>query len=180
MNKKRSYLTDIECDFNRDKLKWADCFWDPICGTYSITDDAVSKLSANIEDKRKIANILAQKKCRGINVCVRITSNEQGRDGDWYQESFHDLLSQYPLSPLEILDEVLINISYLIKHPSDDISITENEVWYLYSYDLYSSSYMLRQFEQLGFIKFSFNGPGKQRFTIEAGGWNVISVTEKS
>ncbi|MBA3755076.1 MAG: hypothetical protein H0X02_02085 [Nitrosomonas sp.] len=74
-----------------------------------------------------------------------------------------------------MLDEALVNISYLIKHPSEDISITEDEVWYLYSYDLYSSSYILRQFEQLGFIKLSFNGPGKQRFTIEASGWSKLS-----
>lgn len=178
MNKKQSYLTNIECKFERDELKQADCFWDPVCGTYSITDDALKLTDKGI--KRKIANVLAQKKCRGISVPIRITSKDQGKDGDWYLESVHDLLSQYPLSPLEIFDEVLVNISYLIKHPSDDITITENEAWYLYSYDLHSSSYMLRQFEQLGFIKFFFNGIGKQRFTIEASGWNKLSQLQKN
>ncbi len=175
MDKKNSYLTGIECDFDRDEVSRADCFWDPVCGIYSITDDAVSKLNANIEEKRKITSVLAQKKCRGIKVPIRITANDQGIVGEWYLETIHDLLSQYPLSPLEMLDEALVNISYLIKHPSEDISITEDEVWYLYSYDLYSSSYILRQFEQLGFIKLSFNGPGKQRFTIEASGWSKLS-----
>jgi len=180
MNKKNSYLTAIECKFERDGRSFADCFWDPICGIYSITDEAITELSRNLAIKRKITNVLAQKKCRGINAPIRITTNKQDKDGDWSLETIQDILSQYPLSPVEMLDEALINISYLIEHPSEDISITEDKVWYLYSYDLESSSYMLRQLEQLGFIKLLFNGPVKQRLTIEASGWSKLSELRKS
>ncbi|MBX3615647.1 hypothetical protein [Nitrosomonas sp.] len=180
MNKKISYLTEIECNFDRDAVIQTDFFWDPICGTYSITDDAATELSRAIENKRKIANVLAQRKCRGIDILTRITIEKSGKNGDWSLEAIQDLLSLYPASPLEMLDEALINISYLIKHPSEEVSITEDEVWYLYSYDLNSSSYILRQFEQLGFIKLSSNGPVKQRFTIEAGGWNKLSQLQKN
>lgn len=78
-----SFLTGIECnDFDRDVLKSTDCFWDPICGTYSITDNVAQKLDGNIEGKRKIANVLAQKKCRGINVPTAITLDQNGKDKD--------------------------------------------------------------------------------------------------
>lgn len=180
MSKKNSYLTAIECEFDRDDLSLADCFWDPICGTYSITDEAITELSRNLAIKQKITNVLAQKKCRGINALIRITTNKQGKYNDWSLETIQDILSQYPLSPVEMLDEALINISYLIGHPSEDISITKNEVWYLYSYNSESCFYMTRQLEQLGFIKLLFNGPAGQKITIEAKGWNRLSELQRS
>lgn len=152
MNNKESYLTNIDCKFERNDLKQADCFWDPVCGTYSITDDALKLTDKGT--KRKIANVLAQKKCRGISVPIRITSKDQGKDGDWYLESVRNLLSQYPLSPLEIFDEVLINISYLVMHPSENISITKDKSWYFYSYDISSCLNLLRKLEKLGYIQF--------------------------
>ena len=110
MEMKDSYLTGIKCRFERDDRNWADCFRDSICGEYSITDDAIKKLDSSHENKRKITNVLAQRRCRGINVPLRITSDNQGKDGDWSLETIQYLLSQYPTSPLEMLDESLVNI----------------------------------------------------------------------
>ena len=39
---------------------------------------------------------------------------------------------------------------------------------------------MIRQLEQLGFIKLLFNGVEEQRITIEAKGWNKLSELQKS
>lgn len=72
---KNYFLTGIECDFDRNALKSTDCFWDPICGIYSITDNVAQKLNENVEDK------------------------------DWILETIDSLVSQYPASPLEMLDE---------------------------------------------------------------------------
>lgn len=180
MNKKNSYLTGIDCDFDRDALKQIDCFWDPILGAYSITDNAITELAKNLENKQKITNVLAQRKCRGIDVPIQITTDKQERNGDWILETIHDLLSQYPTSPLEMLDETLVNITYLIKHPSETVSISKNEVWYLYSYNHESSFYMLRQLGELGYIKHISNGPTGAIFTIEAKGWDKFSELRKS
>lgn len=180
MEKKESYLTEIECEFERDQLKWADCFWDPICGEYSITDDAIKKLNNAHENKRKITNVLAQRKCRGINVPVRITSDNHGKDGDWNLETIQDLLSQYPISPLEMFDESLVNISYLIAHLSEPISISKDESWYLYSFDYQSCFYILQQFESLGYINFRSKGTTEAIFTIAAYGWKKLSELRKN
>lgn len=180
MNKRNSYLTEIECDYDRDARDQIDFFCDPICGTYSITDIAATELSRAIENKRKVANVLAQKNCRGISVPIRITSKNQGKDGDWYLESVHDLISQYPLSPLEIFDEVLINISCLVRHPSENISITKNESWYFYSFDFTSCLNLLRQLENLGYIQFHSKSLTSAIISIEINGWRKLSELKKS
>ncbi|MBY0500254.1 MAG: nucleoside 2-deoxyribosyltransferase [Nitrosomonas sp.] len=177
-----SYLTGVKCEFERDALKQTNIYWDdPICGTYSITDDASRELDSTIENKRKITNVLAQSKCRGIYVPIRITLNNHGKDGDWNLETIQGLLSQYPISPIEMLDEALVNISYLIKHPSESISINKNRFfWYLYSFNYESSFYMLQQLEGLGCIKFLSKGLREAIITIEAGGWKRLSELRNS
>jgi nucleoside 2-deoxyribosyltransferase len=179
MNNKESYFTGIECKFERDDCNRADCFWDPVCGIYSITDDVALKLTDK-KIKWKIANVLAQKNCRGINVPIRITSNDQGKDGNWHLEPVHNLLSQYPLSPLEIFDEILINISYLVMHPSENISITKDESWYFYSHDISSCLNLLRKLENLGYIQFHSTGMTSATISIEINGWRKLSELKKS
>jgi len=179
MNTQASFLTEIVCKYQHDPSTKTDYFWDDICGTYSITNNASRELNENIENKRKIANVLAQRKCRGFETPIKITLDRSGNEDDWVLETINNLVSQYPASPIEIFDEALVNLSYLIKHPSETITIPRNEAWQLYSYDFVSASYILRQSEELQYIK-SFDTISSKDITIEAKGWEKLSELRRS
>lgn len=137
------------------------------------------ELNKNIENKRKVANVLAQRKCRGFDTPIKITLDRSGNEGEWVLETINNLVSHYPASPIEILDEALVNLSYSIKHPSETITISRNEAWKLYSYDFISVSYILRQFEELQYIK-SFGTISSKDITIESKGWEKLSELRRS
>jgi hypothetical protein len=78
-----------------------------------------------------------------------------------------------------MIDEALVNISHLIKYPSATITITQKEVWYLHSFDLESCFYILRQLDELRYIKLNTHEMSSRRFTIEAKGWEKLSQLRK-
>ncbi len=176
---KPSFLTGISCKYDQDALSNIDYFWDEVCGTYSIRDDAKSELENHEENKRKIACVLAQRKCRRITFSSQITIDKTGKDSDSMQEKIEDLLSLYP-SPSEIFDEALLNLSYFVTHPSVNITITQNESWYVYAYNLASALWMLQQLEKLDYIEFKEKFLNEILFSITAKGWFKISEINKN
>ncbi len=84
-----------------------------------------------------------------------------------------------------ILDEALMNLSLLIDHPSQKITITDDRIWILYSYDYESRDYILRQLSDLGYVQscgshLPLNHPDHlPKFTIESNGWARLQVLQK-
>ncbi|MFZ1852340.1 MAG: hypothetical protein WAU15_09015 [Nitrosomonas sp.] len=172
---KPSYLTGIIFDYHRDDFLGIDIHWDAICGIYSITDQAKSELDRNHVNKRKITSVLAQRTHRGIDIRSQITTDKTGKEGVLTLETITDLISQYP-SASQIFDEALLNLSHKADHPSNNISINENEVWYLYAHDAPSALWTVKELESLGYVKILFPSKNESIYvSITAKGWSRIS-----
>ncbi len=136
-------------------------------------------------DHWKLASILAQRKLRTGSGSVMIVKDSPQNNKYHKEVTLNEPLSLYPRSVVEILDEVLINLSFLIDHPSKKITITDDKIWILYSYDYESRDYILRQLSDLGYIQTcGLPAPtGNPKFppiiNIESKGWAKLQELQK-
>lgn len=177
----KSMLTGIACSSQSNINDFNYYCEDPAIGNYAIQYEVQSEIKES--DHGKLASILAQRKLRTGSDSVMIVK-ESPKDNKYGEEvTLDELLSLYPRSVVEILDEVLTNLSFLIDHPSQNIAITDDKIWILYSYDNESRDYILRQLSELGFIETtgpqSMSDSPYPNVTIESGGWARLQELQK-
>jgi hypothetical protein len=176
-----SPLTKLIVDTRREGIQGISIFSDPACGEYGAYDHALGDLSP--AEVVKIAKVLATKYIRHENQRIILTQKRTQQWEDWNLVPINQLLAQYPKSVVSILDESLINLSQMIKFPSDEISINEITRWGIFAHDRDSEAYIIRQLEELRYIKHAGSTPGGTymipRFTIEAKGWERLQDLQK-
>lgn len=180
-SKSKSKFTGIECTVDSSITNFDYYCKDPAIGNYAIKHEVQSAIKDS--DHAKLATILAQRRLRTDSDSVMIVKESPQDDKYWKQITLDELLSSYPRSVVEILDETLINLSLLIDHPSQKIAITDDKIWILYSYDKKSRDYILRQLSELGFIEItgpqSMSDPPHPNVTIESRGWARLQELQK-
>ena len=174
MEKKASPLTGIEVQYSRDARNGVNFYEDPISGPYAVGD--LSRFDAlSIGDKRKIAMVLATKTLRMGKSAIWLTKDTSGTHDAWELVPISALLDQYPKDVVTIFDEALLNLSKMIEFPSETVRITRENCWYIFANDDASVQYVIRQLEDLGFVK-SIGFDGVLNYpvpilNIEAKGW---------
>lgn len=168
-----SLLTGIKCPVGSDPARNINYYEDPVAGPYGIT--AIRHQDFDKATQLRVASVLSVRQIRGTGFPTIITRDRSETFGRWTMVPLNELLSEYPNSVSEILDDSLINLSAMIEHPSSRVEITDDNVWILYSHDQESAAYVIRQLERLGFI--DVEGPETHDDTyfasisIEAEGW---------
>ena len=184
-----SFLTALEGEVQRDLLAGVTYYWDLVCVPYALTDLAKTALDDDVWSRRKIGAVLAERKIRGLKVPILIACNNADvishpSDDKWATYSIDQLLSLHPKTPLEMIEEALVNLSLIIQHPSQPIGIDQEERWLLYSYDDVSASYMIQQLENLNFVKKYGSKGGKRSlinlYVVEAKGWEKLVALRRS
>lgn len=179
--KSKSKFTGIECTIIPNISNFDYYCEDPAIGNYTIEHEVQSEIKDS--DHAKLATILAQRKLRTGPDSIKIVKGSPQDDPSCQQVTLDELLSLYPLSVVEIIDEALINLSLLISHPSQEIVITDDKIWILYSYNNESRDYILRQLSELGFITLSgletMDDTPHPKVTIESGGWARLQELQK-
>lgn len=178
-----SYLTGIEGDVQNDIGRNNVYYEDPVCGTYGISAMVRHRLDNNIGEKRRLASTLAERVSRGIKQPVMIVSKQvEAPLADFAKWSFYtidELLAVGPTSPLEMIEESLINLSRRLSHPSDLIRIAPQDCWLLYAYDTASMAYVVEQLCELGFLKHKGSDPATSYttnlYSVQAKGWEKIA-----
>jgi hypothetical protein len=177
-----SYLTGIEGDVQNDIGRNNVYYEDLICGAYGISASVRQRLNENIGEKRRLASMLAERVSRGIKQPVMIVSKQVETPPDdfakWSYYTIDELLAAGPSSPLEMLEESLINLSRRLAHPSELIRIAPQDCWLLYAYDTASMAYVVEQLCELGFLKHKGSDPATSYTTnlyaVQARGWEKI------
>ncbi|WP_334319317.1 hypothetical protein, partial [Termitidicoccus mucosus] len=158
MKKLESYLTGIVVDGKRDIARNISYYEDPICGIYGIGSFAQSALDGDAWKKRRVACVLAQLRIRGLTQPVLILSRRpETTPADmaaWSYYSVDELVQLWPDTPVELLEESLMNLSFQITHPSELVRVSPQDCWRVYSHDSASAGYVLDQLCDLGFLKY--------------------------
>lgn len=177
-----SLLTGITCQVGSDGQRNINFYQDPVTGPYGIT--AIGNQAFDQKIQRQVACVLSSRQVRGIGFPTVITRDKTEKFGIWTMVPLKELISEYPNSVPEILDDTLINLSHKIDHPSSRIEITTDDAWTLYSYDQDSASYVLRQLEKLGLIETqgpeTHDDPFFASVSIEAEGWARLGELKRN
>lgn len=178
-----SYLTNIEVVIQNDVVRNNVYYEDPVCGTYGISAMARLRLDANVAEKRRVASTLAARFARGLKQLVMVVTEPiDATPSDmslWLFYSVDELLDASPASPLEMIEESLINLSRRLIHPSDMVRIAPQDCWLLYAHDLESMDYIVEQLCEMGFLKYKRADPttsySTKLYVIQASGWKKLA-----
>jgi len=120
---------------------WVEC---SVCGKYGFSDYVERELN---QHKEKLIPILIERRIRGYSPII-ITSEESSIENSI---TLATLLLQYPNSPLEMIDRSLRNLSKLIKHPCDSVTI-EKSTPEMYLFFPGTGEQQINQVAQMGTI----------------------------
>lgn len=155
-HKTTSFLTGIECFAKRNGTHSTTDFEDPFCGRYSIGDILKEQLSNELDKRTKIANVLAARKRRGIDQFIWISETEQQLPGNQIiLRSPDSLISEYPDSATETLDECLVNLAAGIRHPASPVHLERGAYWWLYAGNGVDAVYFLSSLRDQRLISYS-------------------------
>jgi nucleoside 2-deoxyribosyltransferase len=153
------------------------------CGTFSMTEEA--RIELNVEQKRKLSAILRKRTIRGMGK-IMIFLNRPDKNLSEFPYPIYllgDLLSEYPDSASDRLDESLINVAKLSKFPGDPVYIRESDksLFFVQSVQLVEMKYIANQLFQDGLIEISKLSAADfpAHITVTAKGWNRIAELEK-
>ncbi len=145
------------------------------CGKYAVTDNIIiSRIEA--ENKTKLSHLLAEHKLKNTTPILLAHSPSGSLDGFIWKDH-NVLLKEYPKDALEIIERSLLNLSRLVKHPSDKIRIDERIKELFFSNDIFGALYIIRQLSNQGFTTLTTSTPND--IYIEANGWRKISELKK-
>lgn len=182
MTSHRSFLTDIILPGFRHSVSGVTKYEDPVCGSYAISDEAEELLKANPKIRAEIACVLAVRKRRGAGrFCTIVTGASRDDLKGQNLEGVESLLTEYPRSVPETLDECLINLTAVISHPAEHAFVDEHSCWWLFSRNGIQAEYFLRALQDMGFISYggTVTGLGPMLvatyITILPAGWTRLS-----
>lgn len=179
--KRQSPLTGFVVDTDRHASTDTTFFYDPACGQYALCGDEPLE-NYPPEDVTRIAKALATRKLRYGEQSPYLTETETGEFGSWTFVPVRELLAEYPTTVLGILDAAILNMSRMIKFPSDIVEINRETRWYIFAHDHTSQRYILRQLTEMGYIRPTMPEPADpevpRSYSIEAKGWERLSTLE--
>ncbi|MFK4316205.1 nucleoside 2-deoxyribosyltransferase [Bacillus sp. RC55] len=153
------------------------------CGTFSMAEEA--RFELNVEQKRKLSAILRKRTIRGMGK-IMIFLNRSDKNLSEFPYPIYllgDLLSEYPDSASDRLDESLINLAKLSKFPGDPVYIRESDksLFFVQSAQLLEMKYIANQLFQDELIEISKLSAADfpAHITVTAKGWNRIAELEK-
>ncbi|PGD05963.1 hypothetical protein [Bacillus toyonensis] len=153
------------------------------CGTFSMIEEA--RIELNVEQKRKLSAILRKRNIRGMGK-IMIFLNRPDENLSEFPYPIYllaDLLSEYPDSASDRLDESLINLAKLSKFPGDPLYIRESDksLFFVQSVHLLEMKYIANQLFQDELIEISKLSVADfpAHITVTAKGWNRIAELEK-
>jgi hypothetical protein len=157
-------------------------FDDPVCGQYAVTHHAEFALKDEVKKKFKIACVLSERFTRGGHkpVLIRSIDGPAETKNGFHAMGIDELLALYPKSPLEMIEQSLINLSVQIEHPGDTITIKPEQCYLLYSPDSNGVAYVLRQLESLGYVAQEGSTQEDWSLTIETNGWSKLQELASS
>jgi nucleoside 2-deoxyribosyltransferase len=178
-----SYLTGLDVSQSSDLRRNELFFDDPVCGAYGVAAYAKQRLDRNVWEKHRVASALAGRTARGIKQAVLIvTQRPEAIPTDMAAWSFFtvdELLALTPSSPLEMIEEGLLNLSRRLAHPAEQVRIAPQDCWLVYAHDAASLAYVAEQLCELGFLKHRGSDPNTsystQLYSIQARGWEKIA-----
>lgn len=153
------------------------------CGTFSMTDDV--RIGLNVENKRKLSAILRKRTIRGMGKIMIFLDRPDKNLSEFPYPIYilEDLLSEYPDSISDRLDESLINLAKLSKFPGDPVYVreTDKSLFFVQSVHLMEMKYIANQLFQDELIEISkqsaLDFPAYVTVTVK--GWNRIAELEK-
>lgn len=153
------------------------------CGAFSMAEEA--RIELNVEQKRKLSAILRKRAIRGMGK-IMIFLNRPDKNLSEFPYPIYllgDLLSEYPDSASDRLDESLINLAKLSKFPGDPVYIRESDksLFFVQSVQLVEMKYIANQLFQDELIEISKLSAADfpAHITVTAKGWNRIAELEK-
>ncbi|WP_236832415.1 hypothetical protein, partial [Bacillus pumilus] len=153
------------------------------CGTFSLAEEA--RFELNVEQKRKLSAILRKRAIRGMGK-IMIFLNRPDKNLSEFPYPIYllgDLLSEYPDSASDRLDESLINLAKLSQFPGDPVYIRESDksLFFVQSAHLLEMKYIANQLFQDELIEISKLSAADfpAHITVTAKGWNRIAELEK-
>jgi nucleoside 2-deoxyribosyltransferase len=145
---------------------------------YALTEEAMFRIAADPTVLPKLVPPIVEARMRGERRNVAVYERrppELDRQYNWIL-SLDELLARYPNTPAEMFDRALLNVSRLIKHPSDSIELKGALEHLLYGKNKDQDFWMIRQLQKLGYIHQEDDGDmdSLPTFTIESEGWRRI------
>lgn len=177
-----SYLTDLPAIVQNDVQRNVAFYEDPVCGAYGIGSFVKDRLDRNVWEKRRIASVLAQQRVRGVKQPIMIVNQRVESIPEdmtrWSYYSIDELLQLWPKTPVELLGESLLNLSYRVPHPAEPVRLAPTDCWLVYSHDVTSETYVVEQLCDLGYLKFLTADPdtsyATRLYAIQAKGWEKL------
>jgi hypothetical protein len=145
---------------------------------YALTEEAMFRIATDPTMLPKLVPPILEARMRGEDRNVVVFDRrppELDRRHNW-TVSLDELLALYPGTPAEMFDRALLNVSRLIKHPSDPIDLKGALEHLLYGKNKEQDFWMMRQLQKLGYINPEDDGDmdSLPTFTIESEGWKRI------
>jgi len=145
---------------------------------YALTEEAMFRIATDPTMLSKLVPPILEARMRGERRTVVVFDRrppELDRQYNWIV-SLDEMLALYPGTPAEMLDRALINVSRLIKHPSDPIELKGAREHLLYGKNKEQDFWMMRQLQNMGYIHQENDGDMESlpTFTIESEGWKRI------
>lgn len=145
----------------------------PICGKYMYSDRVPNNLTN--EDKTKLQAIIRERNIRGFPPVFMVVGESPAPNAITVEE----LLSQYPKTPIEMMNRALLNLSMLTNHPCDAVTLAySSDYAVLFGRNGEDMIRMAKLLEAQGYID---RGGTLRSFeiSITPSGWAKIEELEK-